>query len=769
MEKQNNSRAGALLNFWNWYLSFSPVNNLRISICKLMKHLHDEPEKLANFIYSKRINLIEEPREDHIDAFTAEYKNAEHSIKQFKEFVFKKVIEAYNENPTNYHSLHFSIVQSSCFGKSRLVLEAGQRCLNVVYGCLRQPKSTGFPVCNLDVFHFLLTDPSQEQLELFIMTIYYVASSIFLSDSYGYSADNQKPPLSIYEDVDQPVKFSLIWEGVTELMKRCIRKEDEESEQSIRSFWSLFQNNVDISDKYFALEKTDPNGKVLKGLSHLLIVFDEASLFNDYASHCTGDLFGKLLQAHQNLNPSTCVLVFIDNRFQDFRLLQYSDSHVDHRHELFPPYCDMLTADPDPTPMDESLVGLERLRKVFSYGRPAWYAMFFAPEYDLGIPGKMESILGFAKEKLSYRFEVKPVSNQAKIAISSIRFGIGWVIDHNLASELVEAYMATGLFMGRNRLVAEYIPEPLLAEAACQLLNGEQVGQKKSYAWKYEFDPEVLSELVLDFSRKCLSGAVHTGGIDRFFARLILSLSYDFVHLSALMTKQKDCERSRYGCSGWEIEHSSYFSNPISLGAFLNVLFPSRFQSEWISKCELEGNIEEPYAFFKLHGISQDNLDDYTVCFTSWYPLETANPDDISQDDLKYYYDRCLAINLLTGHKVTDLLIVMRNRKTSKYSYIRIHVKNDQKYDSNRNDPIDLALSPNEYFSEPSLHEDNIRICMELDRKTYISRFDSNFMNQFHQNFPRHLILLGTPQIFLDGGPLRETFRSIWKNDSKFG
>lgn len=250
---------------------------------------------------------------------------------------------------------------------------------------------------NVNVFQFLEQNPSQEDLELFIMTIFLMAG-VFAWKSVEYSSENPKPPLAELEDVNEPVKFGRFWEKVIELVQFCIKEKDEDSIKKIHDFWNLFQDSfeAETAEKQFVVEQKDSQGNICRGLSHLLIVFDEANLV-ETGNDGSSNLFRNLWKAHQNLNPSSCILVFIDtlssvSKFQPAQVNDPSHRQVDRKFDLLPPFYEVLTADPDPSPLEESLTGIERLRRIFSYGRPSWYAMFFAPGHDLSKPGRMDYI-----------------------------------------------------------------------------------------------------------------------------------------------------------------------------------------------------------------------------------------------------------------------------------------------------------------------------------------------------------------------------------------
>lgn len=88
-------------------------------------------------------------------AFEAEYQCSEIVLEHFVNFVKKDIIEVYSKS-LDHHSQYFSMVQSSGYGKTRLVLEAGKGHLNVVYCCLRRDNSNGYPPANSPVRSLLL-------------------------------------------------------------------------------------------------------------------------------------------------------------------------------------------------------------------------------------------------------------------------------------------------------------------------------------------------------------------------------------------------------------------------------------------------------------------------------------------------------------------------------------------------------------------------------------------------------------------------------------
>ena len=103
----------------------------------------DQVDKIFNVIHG--IPIEKEFRfdlEETISAFNLRYIQPEVALDHYRDFVRDKIMKEYNKNPEKYHSLYFSVVQSSGYGKSRLLLEAGKRKLHTVYACLRQENSS---------------------------------------------------------------------------------------------------------------------------------------------------------------------------------------------------------------------------------------------------------------------------------------------------------------------------------------------------------------------------------------------------------------------------------------------------------------------------------------------------------------------------------------------------------------------------------------------------------------------------------------------------
>lgn len=504
---------------------------------------------------------IKEPLSEIEMAFQAHYyfQPSADPVKHFQQFVFKSIME-YNKNIRDYHSLDLPIVQSSCFGKTRLVLEASKGYLNLVYTCHRPDLSTGYPPQNREVDGFLHSHSKVEELEIFITCTFKIVCDILTESDSEDALSRQQG--------DSSVKFLTFWGRVCDFCRRCL--DDRRQSSHVLDFFRHFQGPGWLNRFGKGLfYREEFQGKTYRVPTHLVIVFDESGeLHRPLPNNKSRTLYQNLRKAHQSIESKTCVLVFIDTIYPSIPDYQppitVSSSYrpPELKNKLLSPYYEVLTNDPDPTPVDYGLSELEVLAKIYSYGRPAWKFMFFRNDVNVCEPS-IEDACKFAKEKLIYSTQEGPLSKMAIIAIQSIRYGIYGIKDHTLASQLVSSHMATCLYLGEDRLrtMVNYIPEPLIAEAACQSLHCNPLGTGHYQEWSFSLNPDALCKYLTIFIEEYISGRVDVGDLEKFMARIILSLSYDTV----VLTRKDIC-----------------FAKSISLREFFDQLLPNAYQKEWL-------------------------------------------------------------------------------------------------------------------------------------------------------------------------------------------
>lgn len=671
-----------------------------------------------------------------VEAFKVKYRHKHVALDYFEKFVKKKIFEAYNKNPGLYHSLYFSIVQSSGFGKTRLVLEAGKTHLNVVYCCLRPSGSSGYPLCNVRVWEHLQLNNSVNAYKIFIMCTYVVACNCKVQDP-------KIPPLAAYENAgSESVKFLAFWNSVITFAKKC--KSDLSYRRRIEAFYRLGQlkaNSSKIDDNFYFEEKLK-NGASNIFLSHLLIVFDEARSLLQETDADDSSIFRNLRKAQKQLHSTICALVFIDtlssvSQFQPSRMKDPSSRPESTKFNLLPPFYEILTNDPVAEPVSETASREEKLARVLSFGRPMWLAYYFEDPCE-NLKLRIYDAIKFAKQKLSYVLNREDNLNKDSILASmAVRFGINGIMDHTLASTFMSSYLGTCVYIGTDRLrmLVQYVPEPIVAEAASQIIHGRAMEDED---WDYSVDSSTFANYLELFGEKLTRGLVDVGDLGELLARVVLSLAYDYAHITLS-----------------QIGSDNLFTDSISLKTFLNVLLPKSYRDSWKKKFQVD-----------IINIPDEDLDKFHVAFTSWIPLHKRANNMFNQANLKLYYDRRCAIILPVNHKGADLVIPMRKELDGTYSMIVVQIKLMKDYDISRFTAAGEALKPSSYFAPESIHGEAVGIYMELDDKdndgTTFQRLPIGDVQAFNRNYPRHIMLVDLCQEFFDRIPnLRGQFKFI--------
>lgn len=595
----------------------------------------------------------------------------------------------------------------------------------------------------------------------------------------GKAVDEQYPPLSSCE-TGLNVKFSKFWELVLEETEKCLK--DEQLKNKRRSTFEHYQKTVGWKKgtRAFATEIVI-DGKCVLVPTHLLIVFDESRWLLETVNE-TDSIFRNLRKANQNLGSTNCVLVFIDtlSSVSDFQPAWSKDpSHrpTNTRSLLLPPFYEILTADPLGSTLNPAANRHQMLANIFSFGRPGWQALFFR-EFARVTMNDIENALYYAKEKLSLRFKVEPLTESSMIAVLAVRFGIIGISDHSLATSLISSHMGTGVYIGEDRLrmTVQYISEPILAEAACQILHGEvsnnllKGAQKMS--WKYAFNCDQISEFLDVFCKNYVSGLVDVGELGELLARVILSLSYDYVRLtmsgpedSKDIVDQTVIELAALDLNATApvaksvIGTDSYFTDSVSLKQFFSVLIPESYRRKWAALMATEEGGQE---FDPLSGIPVEDLKNSQISFTSWIQLASSNAEMFSQENLKdYFYRRC-GIIMPANHKGIDLVIPTYNNLKMTYSFIAIQVKKKQTYGEDRYTAAGKSMSPLDCLKAASQVDDYIGLYMEVDfKENCLKGLDISKTIELHRQYPRHALLLGTPQGFWKAAALKESMKNL--------
>ena len=369
------------------------------------------------------------------------------ALKDFVRYVKDELIAKYNREPENYHSLYGSIIQSSGYGKSRLVLEAGQKDhLNVVYGCSRHQGSAGYPPSNKKLNDILGSLSTLVDYERFIIACYFAAAS------FACVPRSRKP---LKELAGDDYLFTEYWEKVHGLLDEYRKANGSLWETDKTKFKALQRHYHTNKDRCYKnrnlLARVSAGQKTYDILTELVIVFDEAK----HLLEGEESKFRRLRRAHRGLKCTNVVLIFIDtlgkiSNFMPATFMDPSYRYGGNEFNLLRTYYALLTADSlalKLTSADELDSRFAKLAEAFSHGRPMWRAYFFSRTEPRMI-GKadVDTAIGFAQQKLTFsRYLEQSLLNDAKIAVSSIRFGIFGVLDHTLATQLMSSYMGTGI------------------------------------------------------------------------------------------------------------------------------------------------------------------------------------------------------------------------------------------------------------------------------------------------------------------------------------
>lgn len=377
--------------------------------------------------------------------FVFEFSNNHGILEHYEKFVRKEIIEKYNQSPYDdtsmptddylYYALYFAVVQSSGYGKSRMLLEAGLKHLNTVYCCVRESSSTGYPKANTTLAAFLESNKSDDDLQLFLCCCYFVASGYVKHAAW----EQGNLPLSDFWLRDRDKPFEAFWDMVIKAFND-IRK------AGIRNYVEMFQRN---QERYERLKKTaEPVGGLLKGkvLSELVIVIDEArTLLKGESEEIS--IFRRLRRALRDIKSKNMVIIFTDTLSSVSNFTPASTFDASYRPTykflLLPPFYEILTYDElKPPEFTTDFNSFQHYMDIFGQGRPIWKTLF--GREGQSATENLPQLIAFARKKLANQPDPIKLTEEAKIATLSVRCGITGVMDHSLASNLMSSYMGTG-------------------------------------------------------------------------------------------------------------------------------------------------------------------------------------------------------------------------------------------------------------------------------------------------------------------------------------
>lgn len=606
--------------------------------------------------------------EDAIAAFHVPYVTTSCALELYQEHI-ELVRSLFNKAINKYYALYVSIVQSSGYGKSRMLLEASKRHIHTLYACLRPENTSGYPIQNKNVKAFIIPAycTNTDNAKLFLAVTYKVALE-YMGCFAGTPPGSNGGILPLHslcdcqsDGRDEP-KFNNFWTAVSSALEQVSANEDLRKElyQQVgkwrSSYLTAFNQGlvqgtgkfVPVGDAYLPTE--------------LVLVFDEARFLLDGKENAS--YFRCIRAAHRELQLPNFILVFVDtvSTISNFSPCFKHDpsARPTRDFDLLPSFVYVTTYDSLALPATRPHERTSQLSELFSHGRPLWSACFFSKHPV--VSSHILEALQFAMIKLSNQPKPSLAGNYfAALACMSMRFGIWGVMDHSYASALLSSYMATALYIGedRIRMFAHYVPEPILAEAVCQLIYRE--GTELLTAKGIDPSFGTLKQALEIFESCLVSGLLDGGNIGELVARMTLSLAYDRLHIDAIQRLgEKD---------------SSFvlFSDPISLSSFVDILVPQAYRARYREMFKTD-------CFNESHDSCRLLLSRGEIAFTSFELIDGDSGLKLTQAFLKAAFSRRFAYIGVSNQAGCDLVIPVRipepETGADRYSAVIVQVKN---------------------------------------------------------------------------------------------
>jgi hypothetical protein len=740
-------------------------------------------------------------------AFNIKYiKGTADALLHLKRFFEVQIIDQFNHRPEEFYALYTSFAQSSGYGKSRILFELGKLYFNVAYLCLREDRSTGYPPGHA-IIRNILKNASFVEMKIFIVACYLTAK-MFVEEQESAPS----PPLkSLCKDFQ---KLDSFWQTVKANYEDLLTEDHD----SVFKGYRILQ-----IEEYRKRSEWKASGETSygKNLYELIIVFDEARFLIDESTSAETQ-FRLLRRAQRELSSRTVALVFVDTlstitNFSPSKIFDPSYRPESGEFKLLPPYYELQTY--VPTEKANELVNGSIARKIleddklkelgcrFSIGRPLWYAYYFnESNYTTSLFNKA---VKFARIKLSFDISQDIMkSSDALLAVFSVRFGAKGIMDHTMASRLMSSYMATGIYLGddRLRMLARYVPEPILAEAACQLLYLAKI-EDKSFALL--FDPDRIGKCITNFLNPLVNGFVDVGELGEFISRLILSLTYDAAKMGVVLPEPKESKQLKNNeFDDAEEDESIADKCPLDEGAkndtlpLMNIntfetkspkaipeglIFSDFFNYSIDCSTFLDFLISKKYAEFwketygvALYSFAKDEEYDLAkarIVLTSWIHLEDSPGRGLNNDFLKQCYMAGVGVVMSNSHRGCDLVIPLQVNETE-YSFIIIqcrlrdgvnlhtHLKSagpkltPSYCFSSRKDVNGVDVNTNDYSIVAPKHY--LAIYMDLGADQFYNSKRPDLENEklqvvkHSENYPNHIVLLGLNYGILNFQKLRE-------------
>ena len=138
-----------------------------LNVDKVARFFCNEPEGFDDDLYVGLLKDFQEIRanlptsaissNDEVQSFGCDYKDPRGGVSSFASYLME-CSNAFHNDADNFLSPYISLVQSSMYGKTRLLREIARSHYRTVYVCLREKKSTGYPPRTEGAFSLLFSE-----------------------------------------------------------------------------------------------------------------------------------------------------------------------------------------------------------------------------------------------------------------------------------------------------------------------------------------------------------------------------------------------------------------------------------------------------------------------------------------------------------------------------------------------------------------------------------------------------------------------------------
>jgi hypothetical protein len=433
----------------------------------LLRLLQSRPKKRANDLSAQQACQSR--------AFSTEYRDPKGEVEDFVRFV-RSCSAAYRKKPFYFLAPYVSVVQSSGYGKTRLMLQSSHH-IRTMYVCMRPKSATGFP----------------ERSNAAMAALF---GNLNTKDADTYSFELAR-------------KFELCWysavQNLPEPGKGCVNASRFQCEEMATQVWNLDAVRIDTSRASNEL---------------VLLIFDEArvTLAEDVEGISQFRLIRRALwmysQSNSNKNPILAIFIDTSSTIQNFAPSSLHDPSLRPMlldmevtaKEMFRPWIVRGSFDALFQPLPATTENLEALLTSDMYlraGRP----MLSVFERL----GQVEE-LNFLSRKL--RGGRSEINQQAALSHMLCRIAAYVYPQHPFSTELVAEYMATILVTDAKRIssLVAYVAEPKLAVAA-------------ALQWQ---QPTIFATKFLPALQQALAGgALDHGSRGKLVAQILVLCAFD--------------------------------------------------------------------------------------------------------------------------------------------------------------------------------------------------------------------------------------------------